>query len=37
MAVFNHLVAVTVTPLMAGLLLVLLAAVLGWRAARGSC
>lgn len=36
MAVFNHLVAVTVTPLMVGLLLVLLAAVLGWRAARGS-
>ena len=36
MAVFNHLVGVTVNPLVAGLLLVLLTTVLGWRAARGS-
>lgn len=31
MAVFNHLVSVTVNPLVAGVVLVLLAAVLGWR------
>lgn len=36
MAVFNHLVSATVNPLVAGLLLVLLAAVLAWRGARGS-
>lgn len=36
MAVFNHLVGVTLNPLVAGVVLVLLATLLGWRAARGS-
>lgn len=35
MAVFNHLVSVTLNPLVAGVVLVLLATLLGWRAARG--